>query len=64
MAKLTNAPYLKEPWNNEPLSDLLVLVGSEAWHYWGKGKNEQWKLIADGFSIPTFKSSNANVIRY
>ena len=64
MAKLTNAPYLKEPWNNEPLSDLLVLVGSEAWHYWGKGKNEQWKLIADGFNIPTFKSSNANVIRY
>lgn len=30
---------------NEPLSDLIVLAGNQAWEWWGKGKGEGWLLL-------------------
>ncbi|MFP4733168.1 DUF927 domain-containing protein [Pasteurella multocida] len=42
--KMIHAPHFKgQP--NEPLSDLIVLAGSQAWEWWGKGKGEGWLLL-------------------
>ncbi|HDR1345595.1 TPA: DUF927 domain-containing protein [Pasteurella multocida] len=42
--KMIQAPHLKEQ-PNEPFSDLIVLAGSQAWEWWGKGKGEGWLLL-------------------
>ncbi|MDH2998665.1 DNA primase [Pasteurellaceae bacterium LFhippo2] len=62
MAKLTNAPFLKEAWNNETFSDLKVLVGSNAWSVWSKGKGTEWQMLADGLSINPFKNSSGELV--
>ncbi|HDR1580104.1 DUF927 domain-containing protein [Pasteurella multocida] len=42
--KMIQAPNFKgQP--NEPLSDLIVLAGNQAWEWWGKGKGEGWHLL-------------------
>lgn len=42
--KMIQAPNFKgQP--NEPLSDLIVLAGNQAWEWWGKGKGEGWLLL-------------------
>ncbi|MFZ7198624.1 DUF927 domain-containing protein [Avibacterium avium] len=65
MTKFTkNAPHLKEPWNNCPFDDLLVLVGSRAWEVWNKGAGIEWQNIADALQIPPFKTSGGEISRY
>lgn len=55
--KLTNAPFLKEPWNKQYSSDLIVLVGSNAFDVWGKGEGIAWRMIVDGLHIDTFTTT-------
>lgn len=62
MTKLTNAPHLKEPWNNQPYSDLLVLAGGNAWQVWNKGKGIEWQMLADALKIEPFISTNGKTI--
>ncbi|WP_245872518.1 hypothetical protein [Avibacterium endocarditidis] len=65
MGKFTkNAPHLKEPWNNRPFDDLLVLVGSRAWEVWNKGAGIEWQNIADGLQIAPFKTAGGEIPRY
>lgn len=60
--KLTNAPFLKEPWNKQYYSELIVLVGSQAWEVWDNGEGVAWRLIVDGLKIDTFNTSNGKSI--
>lgn len=61
--KLTNAPFLKEPWNKQYHSDLLVLVGSDAWDVWGKSEGVTWCMIVDGLQVDTFTTNTGKQIR-
>ncbi|PVX32650.1 putative DNA primase/helicase [Pasteurella langaaensis DSM 22999] len=60
--KFTNAPFLKEPWNKQHYSDLIVLVGADAWNVWGKGDSVHWRLLVDGLKIDTFTTSTGKRI--
>ncbi|PVX39784.1 putative DNA primase/helicase [Pasteurella langaaensis DSM 22999] len=63
MTKLTkNAPYLKEQWNKQHYSDLLVLVGSRAWETWGKGESIAWRLLVDGLNVSPFITNDEKSI--
>ncbi len=45
--KLKNAPFLKDQ-PNEPLTEMLILAGAEAWQAWGKeGKGQGWHLLTE-----------------
>lgn len=61
---IKNAPHLKEPWNNRPFDDLLVLVGSHAWEVWNKGNGIEWQNIADGLNIQPFETAGREISRY
>lgn len=60
--KFTNAPFLKEPWNKQYYSDLIVLVGADALNVWGKGDSVHWRLLVDGLKIDTFTTSTGKRI--
>ena len=60
--KFTNAPFLKEPWNKQYYSDLIVLVGADALNVWGKGNSVHWRLLVDGLKIDTFTTSTGKRI--
>ncbi|WP_440163289.1 DNA primase family protein [Actinobacillus pleuropneumoniae] len=60
--KLTNAPFLKEPWNKQYFSDLIVLAGSKAWETWNKGEGVAWRMMVDGLKIDTFTTSTGKSI--
>ncbi|VEB25947.1 primase [Actinobacillus lignieresii] len=60
--KLTNAPFLKEPWNKQYFSDLIVLAGSKAWETWNKGEGVAWRMMVDGLKIDTFTTSTGKII--
>lgn len=62
MAKLINAPFLKEAWNKQYFSDLIVLVGSKAWETWDKGEGVAWRIMVDALKIDTFKTSTGESI--
>ncbi|MDO4431402.1 MAG: DUF5906 domain-containing protein [Lonepinella koalarum] len=62
MVKLSKAPHLGEPWNNQPYSDLLVLAGGNAWGFWDKGKGIGWQMLADALKIEPFISTNGKTI--
>lgn len=62
MSRLKNAPFLKEPWNKQYFSDLIILAGSKAWKIWDKGKGEAWRLIVDGLQIDIFNTSNGKSV--
>ncbi|WP_439238935.1 DNA primase family protein [Lonepinella sp. BR2919] len=64
MTKFTNAPHLKEPWNNQLFSDLIILAGSDAWGTWGKGKGTMWRILVDGLKMDYFHSKNEKVHPY
>ncbi|MCW9709813.1 phage/plasmid primase, P4 family [Avibacterium sp. 21-586] len=65
MEKFTkNAPHLKQPWNNCPFDDLIILAGSRAWEVWNKGAGIEWQNIADALQIPPFKTSGGEISRY
>ncbi|MDY6216352.1 DUF5906 domain-containing protein [Actinobacillus porcinus] len=61
---MKNAPHLKEPWNKQHLSDLIVLVGSDAWDTWGKGESIAWRLVVDGLKINPFIKNSQRVNPY
>ena len=58
---MKNAPHLKEPWNKQHLSDLIVLVGSDAW---GKGESIAWRLVVDGLKINPFIKNSQRINPY
>lgn len=60
--KLTNAPFLKEPWNKQYFSDLIVLAGSKAWETWNKGEGVAWRMMVDSLKIDTFSTSNGKSV--
>lgn len=62
MVKLSKAPHLGEPWNNQPYSDLLILAGGNAWQVWNKGKGIEWQMLADALKIEPFISTNGKTI--
>ncbi|WP_439243798.1 DNA primase family protein [Lonepinella sp. BR2474] len=64
MAKLINAPHLKEPWNNQLFSDLIILAGSTAWGAWNKGKGTLWHILADTLKIDDFSVNGEKIHRY
>ncbi|WP_439240939.1 hypothetical protein [Lonepinella sp. BR2474] len=64
MAKLINAPHLKEPWNNQLFSDLIILAGSTAWGAWNKGKGALWHILADALKIDDFSVNGEKIHRY
>lgn len=64
MTKRTNAPNLKEPWNNQPYSDLLVLAGGNAWQVWNKGTGIEWQMLADALKIEPFATNGKTISRY
>lgn len=43
--KLKNAPHLKHQAENEPLHELIILAGSQAWEAFGAGSGEEWKFL-------------------
>ncbi|MFA9499103.1 hypothetical protein ACERCG_01345 [Mannheimia sp. E30BD] len=46
--KLINAPYLKQQNINEPLDELIILAGNQAWEAYGKeGNSTAWKLLCE-----------------
>lgn len=54
MIKRKNAPNLKEAWNNQLFSELIILAGSKAWNTWSKGDGIGWRLLVDGLHIQPF----------
>ncbi|WP_386696575.1 primase-like DNA-binding domain-containing protein [Lonepinella sp. MS14436] len=64
MTKFTNAPHLKEPWNNQLFSDLIILAGSDAWGTWGKGKGTMWRILVDGLKMDYFIDNGGKVHPY
>ncbi|TCJ97952.1 putative DNA primase/helicase [Volucribacter psittacicida] len=41
-----NAPFLDKQ-NKSPLEEMFILVGSQAWQAWDKGKGLEWHLLCD-----------------
>ncbi|MEE3701211.1 DUF927 domain-containing protein [Mannheimia haemolytica] len=50
--KLKNAPYLKRQNINEPLDELIILAGSQAWEAYGKeGNGQGWLFLKEILKI-------------
>lgn len=50
--KLTNAPYLKQQNINDPLDELIILAGSQAWEAYGKeGNGQGWLFLKEILKI-------------
>lgn len=45
--KLINAPHLKHQAENEPLHELIILAGSQAWEAFRAGSGEAWKFLCE-----------------
>lgn len=54
---LKNAPHLKAQ-SNAPFSEIIALIGSEAWEAWGSGENKgkgiEWGLIKSSFKLEDY----------